>query len=121
MSKDLKINILLDFYGDFLTKKQKDVALAYYNEDFSLAEIATNFGVTRQSIHDCLKKSQIQLLEMENKLKLVSKFEFITKQINFIKEELNKMKNDSDTQNALYNEKIKNINLELDKILDLGV
>ncbi len=48
MAKNLEISYLLDFYGDVLTDKQRDVMEQYYNDDLSLAEIAENFGITRQ-------------------------------------------------------------------------
>ena len=35
MAKDLRISLLLDFYGDMLTEKQRDVVELYYNEDLS--------------------------------------------------------------------------------------
>ena len=48
MAKNLEISLLLDFYGDMLTQKQRDVVELYYNEDLSLAEIASHSGITRQ-------------------------------------------------------------------------
>ena len=48
MAKDLRITFLLDFYGDMLTEKQREVVECYYNEDLSLAEIAEEKGITRQ-------------------------------------------------------------------------
>ena len=42
MAKDLKISFLLDFYGEMLTQKQREVIEYYYNDDLSLAEIADN-------------------------------------------------------------------------------
>ena len=47
MAKNLEISFLLDFYGDMLTDKQRDVVELYYNEDLSLAEIAEQLGVSR--------------------------------------------------------------------------
>lgn len=48
VTKNLEISYLLDFYGDVLTEKQRDVMEQYYNDDLSLSEIADNFGITRQ-------------------------------------------------------------------------
>ena len=56
MSKDLTVSYLLDFYGDVLTDKQRDVMEQYYNDDLSLAEIAENFGITRQGVRDAIKR-----------------------------------------------------------------
>ena len=45
MAKDLRITFLLDFYGDMLTEKQREVVECYYNEDLSLAEIAEELSL----------------------------------------------------------------------------
>ncbi|MFR1784585.1 MAG: sigma factor-like helix-turn-helix DNA-binding protein [Ruthenibacterium lactatiformans] len=50
VTKNLEISYLLDFYGDVLTEKQRDVMEQYYNDDLSLSEIADNFGITRQGV-----------------------------------------------------------------------
>ena len=57
MAKNLEISLLLDFYGDMLTEKQRDVVELYYNEDLSLSEIAAHSGITRQGVR---KFRQIQ-------------------------------------------------------------
>ena len=64
MAKDLKISFLLDFYGEMLTQKQREVIEYYYNDDLSLAEIADNEGITRQGVRDSIKRAEAQLLEM---------------------------------------------------------
>lgn len=74
MSKDLEFTYLLDFYGDILTQKQKEAVECYYNEDLSLSEIASNLGITRQGVRDAIKRSEIVLFDMEEKLGLVKKF-----------------------------------------------
>lgn len=68
MAKDMAISYLLDFYGDVLTEKQRDVMEQYYNDDFSLAEIAENSGITRQGVRDSIKRGESILLDLEDKV-----------------------------------------------------
>ena len=70
MAKNLEISFLLDFYGEMLTQKQREVIEYYYNDDLSLAEIADNEGITRQGVRDSIKRAEAQLLEMEERLGL---------------------------------------------------
>ena len=74
LAKNLDITILLDFYGDMLTPKQREFLDYYYNEDLSLSEIATNVGITRQGVRDAIKRAEAQLMEMEDRLGLVKRF-----------------------------------------------
>ena len=74
MAKDLGISVLLDFYGDMLTEKQKDGVQLYYNEDLSLAEIAEHSGITRQGVRDSIKRAEAQLKEYEERLGLAKRF-----------------------------------------------
>lgn len=68
MSKNLEVSQLLDFYGDMLTEKQKDVIDLYYNQDLSLGEIADEVGISRQGVRDSIKRGEDYLFEMEVKL-----------------------------------------------------
>ena len=68
MAKNLEISYLLDFYGEVLTEKQRDVMEQYYNDDLSLAEIAENYGITRQGVRDSIKRGEGILLELEEKV-----------------------------------------------------
>ena len=74
MPKNLEFSVLLDVYGALLTPKQFQVMELYYNEDYSLAEIAQTMGITRQGVHDAEKKSEKLLLGYEEKLGLCSRF-----------------------------------------------
>ena len=74
MAKDLEITVLLDFYGDMLTSRQREYLDYYYNQDLSLSEIAENVGITRQGVRDAIKRAECQLTEMEERLKLVQRF-----------------------------------------------
>lgn len=77
MAKDLHITLLLDFYGDMLTDKQRQVLEGYYNDDLSLAEISEERGITRQGVRDAIKRSEQQLVEMEERLGLAKRFRTI--------------------------------------------
>ena len=68
-----KISLLYDFYGRLLTEKQRQVMELYHEENLSLAEIAEEFGISRQGVHDTLKKAEHLLTEYEDKLGLVAK------------------------------------------------
>ena len=72
--KNLKISLLLDFYGAILTEKQAEALELYYNEDLSLAEIAEHAAITRQGVRDNIKRGENILLEMEEKLGFYKKY-----------------------------------------------
>ena len=74
MAKNMEIALLFDFYGDMLTQKQQDMIELYYDNDLSLSEIAENEGITRQGVRDSIKRAEAQLIEMEERLHLVSRF-----------------------------------------------
>lgn len=77
MAKNLELGLLLDFYGDLLTPKQREFIDYYYNDDLSLAEIAQNVGITRQGVRDAIKRAEVQLTEMEERLGLVKRFQSV--------------------------------------------
>ena len=86
MSKDLSISVLIDFYGELLTDKQKDALELYYDRDYSLAEIAQDMDISRQGVRDFIKRGEKQLYEFEEKLEMVKKYNNIsTKLLNLEK------------------------------------
>ncbi len=68
--KNLEIGYLLDFYGDVLPERRRDIMDLYYNDDLSLAEIAEQTGITRQAVRDSIKKTEAELFFYEEKLGL---------------------------------------------------
>ena len=72
--KNLKISLLLDFYGAILTEKQRESLEVYQNEDLSLAEIAEIAAISRQGVRDNIKRGENILLEMEEKLSFFEKY-----------------------------------------------
>lgn len=71
--KNLKVALLLDYYGVLLTEKQRDVIDLYYNEDLSLGEIAEQENITRQGVRDTLKRGEQTLFELENALGMAAR------------------------------------------------
>lgn len=72
--KDLKIGLLLDFYGDVLSERRRTVLDYYYNDDLSLAEIAAEIGISRQGVRELIKKTEEELFFYEEKLGLAERF-----------------------------------------------
>ena len=72
--KTLKMTMLLDFYGELLTERQRTCLGMYYNEDMSLAEIAEILGISRQGVHDIILRGSAALSETEEKTGLVGRF-----------------------------------------------
>ena len=72
--KNLDECLLLDFYGNLLTDKMRDATDLYLNDDLTFAEIADTIGISRQGVHDTVKRALKQLHEYEDKLGLVERF-----------------------------------------------
>ena len=74
MAKDLEMGYLLDFYGEVLTEKQREMLRQYYNDDLSLSEIGENFGITRQGARDAIKHGETTLKELEEKVGFAARY-----------------------------------------------
>ena len=72
--KTLTMTMLLDFYGELLTEKQRSCFEMYYNEDLSLSEIAELQGISRQGVRDSLVRTESSLRETEEKIGMVAKY-----------------------------------------------
>ena len=92
MSKNLNMSLLLDFYGDVLSEKQREAADLFYNGDYSLSEISEITGITRQGVRDRIVKSEEIITELENKLGLAARFGDMGKTVSFIIDRLNQLK-----------------------------
>ena len=82
--KNYEVSLLLDFYGEVLTQKQREVIELYYDEDLSLAEIAEHTEITRQGVRDCIKRGEAVLFEMEEKLGLAARFAKVKEELQTI-------------------------------------
>ncbi|VBB05649.1 rna polymerase sigma factor region 3/4 [Lucifera butyrica] len=73
LDKVLRVGLLYDYYGALLTEKQQQCLEMHYLHDLSLSEIAAEFSVSRQAVHDIIRRAEQILEEHESKLKLVQR------------------------------------------------
>ncbi|MEG0901326.1 MAG: sigma factor-like helix-turn-helix DNA-binding protein [Clostridia bacterium] len=71
--KSVEIGTLCAFYGSLLTAKQRSALLLHYEEDLSLGEIAEQYGVSRQNVHELITRSAQKLERYEQALGGVAK------------------------------------------------
>lgn len=74
MDKNVEISCLLDYYSEFLTQRQQMFMDLHFNQDLSLSEIAEQEGISRQGVHDALRRGESALYEMESKLGLMKRY-----------------------------------------------
>ena len=86
MNEILEQSLLYDFYGELLTKHQKEIYEQFVLEDLSLGEIAREAGISRQGVHDMIKRCNQSLRGYEEKLHLVEKFMNIKSKVNELEE-----------------------------------
>lgn len=114
LEKNLFFSVLYDYYGKLLNDNQMNIIDLYYNQDYSLSEIAEEISMTRQGVHDALKRAEKILVEYEEKIKLQYKFE----KINIIAENIiNLTNNITDEKYMQITTDIKN---QAIKIIDEG-
>ena len=69
-----RMTMLYDFYGELLTDRQKEFFDLYYNEDLSLAEIAENYGISRQGVRDVIVRAEATMTEIEDRTGIIKRF-----------------------------------------------
>ena len=74
MEKIVEQGLLYDFYGELLTEHQKKIYEDAVYNDLSLSEIALEQGISRQGVHDLIKRCDKILAGYEEKLHLIHKF-----------------------------------------------
>jgi predicted DNA-binding protein YlxM (UPF0122 family) len=85
MEKIVERTLLFDFYGELLTGHQREVFEDVVLGDLSFSEAAADYGVSRQGIHDLVRRVDRQLLEYESRLHLVARFLEIRRQVEEIR------------------------------------
>ncbi len=89
MDKIFERGLLFDFYGELLTPHQQKIYSEAVFNDLSLSELSESEGISRQGIHDLIKRCDKQLTAYEEKLHLIEKFQRIKKEATKIKDIVN--------------------------------
>ena len=85
-------SMLLDFYGELLTEKQRECYDLHFNEDLSLSEIAEQSGISRQGVWDNIRRAEATLRELEEKTGLVGRVMELERELEAAREELRRLK-----------------------------
>ena len=86
-------SLLLDYYGELLTRHQQEILDEYFNEDLSMNEIADNYMISKSAVQDLIKRSLVQLNDYEKTLKLIEKDKKLDQIIEDMKKEDNELLN----------------------------
>lgn len=108
MDKLIERGLLFDFYGELLTAHQKEIYSEAVFNDLSLSELSEEEGISRQGIHDLIKRCDKLLEGYEEKLKLIERFNSIKEQVCRIEGELDSLKI-SDEDRASLKEQLQHI------------
>lgn len=85
------LSMLYDFYGALLKENNRRIFEAYIQEDYSISEIAEEMEISRQAVHDAVKRITKQLKGYEEKLGLLERFEQQRSEMRRLHECLQKM------------------------------
>ena len=97
MEKKVLLSWLLSFYGSMLTENRREMARLHWEEDLSLAEIAAQFSITRQSVHDTVGRTERQLEALEEKLGLLRRFKAMEEGLTACRSELDRVEATEET------------------------
>lgn len=81
MEKIVEQGLLYDFYGELLTEHQRSVYEDAVYNDLSLAEIAEEYDISKQGVHDLLNRCTKSLIGYENRLHMIEKTDRIRKEL----------------------------------------
>ena len=88
-------SMLLDFYGELLTEKQRQCYDLHYNEDLSLSEIAEQCGISRQGVWDNIRRAEAALRQIEEKTGLIARFHQNQAALEALRETLESLRDDA--------------------------
>lgn len=113
MEKFVMQTLLYDFYGELLTDHQKNIYESAVLNDMSLSEIAEEEGISRQGVHDIIKRCNKLLVGYEEKLHLIEKFQITKEKIEEIHRYAELAEKDNQEKIGEYLKKIEMISNEI--------
>ena len=84
MEKIVRQGMLFDLYGELLTEHQREIYGCLVNDDMSLSELAEQYGISRQGVHDMIRRCEKILADYEDRLHLVEHFLKVKKMVGII-------------------------------------
>ena len=96
VNKILEQSLLFDFYGELLTEHQKEIYERFVADDLSLGEIAQEAGISRQGVHDLIRRCNQTLRGYEEKLHLIDRFLAVKEKV----ERIDRLLDDYQEENA---------------------
>jgi len=113
MEKIVEQGLLYDFYGELLTEHQRQIYEGIVYENLSLSEIAIEQGISRQGVHDIVKRCDKTLSGYEKKLKLIARFMKIKEQIQQIDDLSRRYEQDEMSDKGAYCKKLRQLSAEI--------
>lgn len=111
MNDLIENTMLYDFYGELLTEHQKKIYEAVVFNDYSLSEVAKEQGISRQGVHDLIKRCNKLLSGYEEKLHLVKRFQDAKEKVKLINDLVTRFNVESGDNKTM--ERIDNIAKEI--------
>lgn len=74
LDKNVEVTLLLDFYGNMLTERQREIMTLYYEDNLSLSEVASELSISKQGVSDSIKHAEKTLYDTEKKLQLLKQY-----------------------------------------------
>jgi len=112
METKVELAYLYDFYGELLNEHQRYIYEEYVLNDLSLGEVALEEGVSRQAVHDMVRRTSKKLMDYEKKLHLVEKFLHVKENVGQIQELAKQFKESKDESILMDIDRISNQILE---------
>lgn len=113
MEKIVEQCLLYDFYGELLTAHQRQIYEGVVYNDLSLGEIAQEEGISRQAVHDIVRRCDKTLKEYESKLRLVAKFESVKEKVALIGKLSEQYMNNGKADMAAYGTQVRKLSEEI--------